>query len=82
MITYNNAWHERMAKAAAADAKDPTIDTRLNWYINRILTAKPDAGAPRANAMGILVNVCGMLAEEAEHHIKNELIIRERRRIT
>jgi len=80
MITYDAGWHERMAKAAAADAKDPTIDTRLSWYINRILAAKADAGAPRANAMGILINVCGMLAEEAEHHIENELIIRHNRK--
>ena len=80
MITYDKSWHARMAIAAEADAKDPTIDTRLNWYINRMLTEKPDAGAPRANAMGILINVCGMLAEEAKHHIENELIIRHRRK--
>ena len=81
MITYDNEWHERMGHAAEVAAKDPTINTRLNWYLNRMLTAKVNCpGAPEANAMGILVNVLGYLKEEAEHHIKNELIIRQNRK--
>lgn len=79
MITYDDAWHERMAAAAKADAADPTIDSRLDFYLNTLLTKYNKLGAPHANARGILVNVCGMLDEEAEHHIENELIIRRRR---
>ena len=79
MIIYDDSWHDRMANCAVITASDPTIETRLSFYINMFMEKPDSAGAPRANARGILVNVLGLLEEEADHHIENEVIIRNRR---
>lgn len=79
MITYDQAWHDRRAFAADVVLKDHDLATRLSFYINRFME-KPDClGAPRANARGILVNALGYTEEEANHHIENEVIIRQNR---
>ena len=79
MITYDDAWHERMGNAATASAKDPTIDTRLRFYIKLIMSNPKSPGQPYINARGLLVNAMGMLEEEAQHHITNEITLSQQR---
>jgi len=81
MIAYDNDWHDRMAYAADAIAKDRTIVKRLDFYTRRLMAAtkQNDPGCPRENIMGILMNVLNYTKEMAEQHIENELIIRTRR---
>jgi len=68
---------------AEASGADPTIATRLKFYINRIMANKPnDFGAPRANARGILINICGILDEEADLYIQNEIACCEQYKAT
>jgi hypothetical protein len=75
MIKYDTAWHDRMAAMAAIASADPSIETRLNRYISLIMSDPKSLGAPYANARGILVNVYGLLEDEAYHHIQNEITL-------
>ena len=69
MIIHDDSWHQRMADSADIAANDPTIETRLKFYINLLMTNSKSHAAPRANARGILVNVMGLLEEEAEQEL-------------
>jgi hypothetical protein len=81
MITYDNAWHDRMGNAAEILASDHTIDKRLKFYIRGIMSNPNSASAPYANAIGILVNRLGFNEEEALHHIQNEITLASNRNI-
>ena len=75
MITYDKSWHDRKAYMAQACTDDPTLETRLMFYINLIMSNPKSFGAPYANARGILVNVMGQTDDEAYHHIQNEITL-------
>ena len=75
MITYDNAWHDRMFNAGQAVELDPSIETRLMFYINLIMSEPGSFVAPYTNARGLLINAMGFLSEEANHFIQNEITL-------
>lgn len=75
MITYDNAWHDRMFNAGQVVELDPSIEIRLMFYINLIMSNPKGFAAPYVNARGLLVNAMGLLSEEANHFIQNEITL-------